>query len=140
MTELRSDVAHARSVIEEAWLEAHKHKWIESQKRGYDLGEAAIRDWFQRYWNVFWKRKFVQHLHGQVFWEEFSSDKFGLLETFPLHQDHSYQFVLDLFYDGTENLFILNTALTTGLPMDAVRRMLQLIDMNNCRVDPPYRW
>lgn len=37
--------------------EALRHKWIESEKAGRDLGEAAIQDWvskyakkFRRYW------------------------------------------------------------------------------------------
>jgi len=29
--------------------EINKHKWIESEKAGYDLGEAAAFDWVARY-------------------------------------------------------------------------------------------
>lgn len=29
--------------------EMEKHKWIESEKAGYDLGEAARIDWVKKY-------------------------------------------------------------------------------------------
>jgi hypothetical protein len=29
--------------------EMQKHKWIESEKAGYDLGEAACVDWVNKY-------------------------------------------------------------------------------------------
>jgi hypothetical protein len=29
--------------------EINRHKWIESQKAGYDLGDIAVFDWVDRY-------------------------------------------------------------------------------------------
>ncbi len=29
--------------------EIEKHKWIESEKVGYDLGKSAVMDWIKRY-------------------------------------------------------------------------------------------
>lgn len=29
--------------------EIKRHKWIESEKAGYDLGEQAVRDWILKY-------------------------------------------------------------------------------------------
>jgi len=30
-------------------LEMEKHKWIESEKVGYDLGQKAVFDWIDRF-------------------------------------------------------------------------------------------
>lgn len=30
-------------------VEMEKHKWIESEKAGYDLGNGAIQDWIAKY-------------------------------------------------------------------------------------------
>lgn len=29
--------------------EINKHKWIESEKAGHDLGEEAVKEWIQKY-------------------------------------------------------------------------------------------
>lgn len=29
--------------------EMEKHKWIESEKHGYDLGNTAVKDWIDKY-------------------------------------------------------------------------------------------
>jgi hypothetical protein len=37
-----------------------KHKWIESEKVGYDLGDQAVWDWVQKYAHEFrdyWEKK-----------------------------------------------------------------------------------
>jgi hypothetical protein len=33
--------------------EADKHKYIESQKVGFDLGEKSVEEWFDKYWPEF---------------------------------------------------------------------------------------
>ncbi len=38
-----------RKDIEDQWKEIEKHKWIESQKAGTDLGSTAAMDWIQKY-------------------------------------------------------------------------------------------
>ena len=30
-------------------IEMEKHKWIESEKVGYDLGNVAVMDWIRKY-------------------------------------------------------------------------------------------
>jgi len=139
MTELRHERnLTARSVVDEAWIEAHKHKWIESQKRGYDVGDAALRDWFHQHWPLFCRRKYVQHLHGDTFWREFSDDKFGVLNQIPIEDRKVFDTVLGHVYNGMENLCILNFALQTEYPLDMVRQLLGIIDMNNYRLQNPY--
>lgn len=60
----RFDINERRAYLEEEYIEtlahaldeAEKHKWIESQKAGRDLGEAAIMDWFRKNWPSWYSR------------------------------------------------------------------------------------
>lgn len=43
------DVNEFRKFLSIQAEEMCKHKWIESEKVGYDLGNAAIQDWVKKY-------------------------------------------------------------------------------------------
>ena len=45
--EWRSSRLHGE--LQEQWEEILKHKWIESEKAGRDLGTEAIMDWIENY-------------------------------------------------------------------------------------------
>jgi hypothetical protein len=138
MTQQRREVSvRRRSLLDEAWREAEAHKWIESQKRGLDLGEWAVRDWYERYWGEFCRHRLMEHLAGKEFWVEFTERKFGLLQQFPLAQELIYQTIIDYMYSGMENLLIINLSLESDLPLSTVRQILGQIDMNDERLTPP---
>jgi hypothetical protein len=47
-------------ILREELEEILKHKWIESEKAGYDLGDQAVWDWVQKYAHEFreyWQKK-----------------------------------------------------------------------------------
>lgn len=53
----REDVDHDFiKALSQALDEADKYKWIESEKAGRDLGEAAVYEWFSNHWEE-WVRK-----------------------------------------------------------------------------------
>lgn len=134
----RASALRRRSLLDEARREAEVHKWIESQKRGWDLGDWAVRDWFDRYWSDFCRHRLMEHLSGQVFWAEFTERKFGLLQQFPLASELVYRTVVNYMYSGMENLLILNLAMDSDLPLPTVRYILGQIDMNDERITPPF--
>src|SRR3954447_3604198 len=68
------------SVHEIGRVEAERHKWIESEKAGRDLGEWAIRCWIREHWNGFLRERWLEHLQGRNFWIELDHDDFGLLQ------------------------------------------------------------
>ena len=68
------------SVHDRGAVEAQRHKWIESEKAGRDLGEWAIRGWVRQHWNGFLREKWLEHLEGRTFWIELDHDDFGLLQ------------------------------------------------------------
>jgi hypothetical protein len=119
--------------------EAHRFKWIESEKAGRDLGETAIRAWIGQHWHGFLRQRWLEHLQGRTFWIELDHEDFGLLR-------HAFRGsplidpILDLVKRGGENLDVILWALEEGLPMDEVREILEAIDVNSrrieCRFDP----
>src|SRR3954454_962177 len=68
------------SVHDQGEEEAKRYKWIESEKAGRDLGEAAIINWVHQHWNGFLRARWLEHLQGRTFWIELDHNDFGLLQ------------------------------------------------------------
>lgn len=129
---------HSRDLIAEAWQEAERHRWIESKKRGYDVGESAYREWFRCYWRIFCRRKWLQHLEGEICWSTFSMHRFGVLRTIS-RQERVFRCLRQLAYCGAENLDILFlTAANSKLPREDVLTVLRDLDVNESRLASPY--
>ena len=60
--------------------EVARYKWIESEKAGHDLGEAAVRRWVRDHWWGFLRARWLEHLQGKRFWVELDRENFGLLQ------------------------------------------------------------
>ena len=127
-------VQNAQSVYDEAQREAQRHKWIESQKHGRDLGDAALRDWYRLYWSAFCRYRHLEHLHGDRPWREFSPGIFGDLVPLTKMQDPLFDEILARVNDGQENLDIINWALECQLNMDRIRTILSALDVNRSRL------
>ncbi len=125
---------HRLSVHDRGALEAQRHKWIESEKAGRDLGEWAIRCWVREHWNGFLRDRWIEHLQGRAFWIELDHDDFGLLQR--AFQDAPlFHEILDRLKAGQENLDVLNWAIDTDLPMDEVLEILETLDINSRRIE-----
>lgn len=127
------------SIYDEALREAHRHKWIESQKQGRDLGEQAIRDWFRKHWRSYCRHRRIEHLRGRQRWAEFDDDAFGRVDSLDASEDCLVDRVLDRVYAGYENLEIINWAIDWGLPTHRVVEILAQLDVNHARFDPLVR-
>ncbi|WP_337175744.1 hypothetical protein [Paludisphaera sp.] len=132
------------SLQERGELEALRFKWIESEKAGHDLGEAAIRLWICRHWNRFIRLRWLEHLHGETCWIEFDPRAFGILRRSPLLDSPLTETILEHFRWGEENLHIIQWAMDAGQPMDEIRLILTILDVNSsrvpCRFDPAHRF
>lgn len=122
------------SVYEEARKEADRHKWIESQKHGHDLGEHAIHNWYSKYWFIYCIQRRVEHLKGERAWSEFSDEPFGKLDRLIQARDPLALRIIDWVNAGNENLIIINWALDDSLPMERVIEVLAEIDVNRARL------
>ncbi len=121
------------SVYDQAEREACRYKWIESQKRGFDLGRAAIKDWDQRHFKKFYRWCHWQHLTGRQFFKEFPDDHFNRVMD---PRDELEQRIVDQFWDGLENLEIFVGAHGRGWPSSRVRVVLSNLRINEGRLRP----
>jgi len=131
--------SHAASIYDEALREAQRHKWIESQKHGRDLGDQAIRDWFRKHWRTYCRHRRLEHLRGRKRWAEFDEEAFGQIGSLITTDDVLFDRVLDRVYAGFENLDIINWAIDWGLPTNRVVDILAQLDVNRARFDPLVR-
>lgn len=122
---------------DEAKKAIQEHRWLESEKVGYDLGSEAERDWTQRNWRRFFCMRFVEHLKGEVFYEEFGGECFGLGPERLSVEVSLLDTVLEKIRQGAENLDVLCWAMREQLPRETIVTILKAIDLNSRRLPPP---
>jgi hypothetical protein len=122
------------SLFVECEQEAQRHKWIESEKAGHDLGDAAIRSWVKKHWWGYLRARWIEHLQGQQFWVELDRGDFGLLRTKFQEKALLMDRILDRIKAGQENLDIILWALDWAIPIDGVIEILIALDINSRRL------
>ena len=122
------------SVYDRGVVEAQRHKWIESEKAGKDLGESAIRCWVRQHWNGFLRERWLEHLQGRTFWIELDHDDFGLLQR-EFRDSALINDILERLKSGDENLDVLNWAIDSDLHMEEVLEILETLDINSRRIE-----
>jgi hypothetical protein len=122
------------SVYIEGDKEAAIYKWIESEKAGRDLGEAALRRWVQQHWWGYLRARWVEHLQGIRFWVELDRGDYGLIQRRFQEQALLLDRILDRLKTGQENLDVILWALDWGVPLKDVREILQVLDINSRRL------
>ena len=122
------------SIWDDSKLEIARHKWIESQRAGYDKGETAVRDWIGVHWQGYLRAKWLEHLQGNAFWIELDRSNFGKLQTAFHDKQLLLDRIIDRFKAGQENLHIILWALDWHVPMDDVIEILEALDVNSTRL------
>lgn len=125
------------SIYECGACEALRHKWIESEKAGYDLGDWAIRHWIKRYWNAFLRERWIEHLEGRVLWTELDQGDFGLLQHEFLDSEVRDE-IIRRIKSGGENLDILCWYHDRKLSREElweVLHILERLDINSRRLE-----
>jgi hypothetical protein len=117
-----------------AMREAERHKWIQSEKAGRDLGEAALWEWSRRYWWRWCRERWIEHLSGERYWSDLDHNDFGLLRRTFHHNIALAQEIVTQIKQGGENLNIIIWALKTNQDMRQVMEILELLDINSRRL------
>lgn len=128
------DGIEAKSIFEEASREAHRHKWIESEKAGFDIGDGAIEDWHRLYWNKFVRERWIQHIRGEIYWRELDNNDFGIMKGEFMRSRPEASAIVDMLEKGGENLDIVQWAVGAGQDMDTVLDILNKLDLNAHRL------
>lgn len=124
------------SVHQEGLREAERHKWIESEKRGRDVGTEALGQWYERFWPHYCRGKCLEHLTGRQHWREFDEDDFGLIPRLLVENDLLLDRILDRVVCGYENLDVIQWAFCYGIPLDPVLSVLHQLNINRARLEP----
>ena len=122
------------SLVAEGRRQADEYKWIESQKAGHDLGEAAVRRWVKEHWNGFLRARWVQHLEGTVFWTELGHAEYGFLKR--KFQDKLLLLgrIADQLKACKENLDIIVWSIDWNIHFEDVYAILFELDINGKRL------
>ncbi|WZO99518.1 hypothetical protein EP7_001125 [Isosphaeraceae bacterium EP7] len=126
--------SHRRSLHDQGIEEAERHKWIQSQKAGHDLGVAAIREWVRMHWNGFLRDRWIEHLEGVSYWIELDHIDFGLLRQ-DFHDSPLLDEILRRVKSGQENLEVINWAIVEGHDSNQVFEILLALDINGRRIE-----
>lgn len=126
------------SVYELARLQAERHRWLESQKQGRDVGPQALQDWSRTHWTRFCRWRYLEHLLGYCRYREFDLRCFAsLLEHQDWRLDPVMEFTLhQMLRQDREQLDVLVLA-----PLDFNRHrllsVLRLLNLNDARLTVP---
>ena len=124
-----------KSVHRECIEEENKHKWIESEKAGYDLGEACVKKWVKEHWRGYLRAKWVEHLQGKCFWVELDRGDFGLLQRKFQSQVELLDVILGQLAAGKENLDVIDWAVANQMCLDPIGEILEALDVNSQRLE-----
>jgi len=122
------------SVYADCELEAQRFKWIESEKAGRDLGEAAIRRWVKDHWWGYLRARWLEHLQGKRYWVELDRGDFGVLQREFRGSSLLLDRILDRLKAGQENLDIILWADAWNVPVEPVLSILEALDINSRRL------
>ena len=127
------DVIRER-LMELAWREAERHKWIESEKAGHDLGDSAIYDWTHKHFRRWCRDRWIEHLTGEQYWSELDKADFGLLKRKFHPNAPLVDSIVQRIKAGGENLDILKWIMETGQCLCDALEILRLLDINSRRL------
>ena len=125
-------------VKQSVWVDCQREidvfKWVESERAGRDLGEAAVRRWITEHWCGYLRARWVEHLQGKTFWAELDSGDFGLMQ----RDFQGKALLLDRIFDrivaGQENLHILCWCQDWHIDKEHVLEILISLDINSKRL------
>ncbi len=123
-----------QSLWDDSQREIDSFKWIESERAGYDLGEAAIRRWIKDHWCGYLRAKWVEHLQGKTFWAELDSGDFGLMQRDFQEKALLLDRIFDRIVAGQENLHIIRWSQLWNVSKEDVLEILISLDINSKRL------
>lgn len=134
--EVEPDGIRTYSLTAHALAEIDRHKWIESQKVGHDLGRISCEQWLQLYWRSWVRVKLLEHLYGWRRWSAFPPEQFGIFLRTTLEHIVPAQVlarVSGILGTGGENLDVIDWAVDNGEDLNAIFWLLSTIDINAVR-------
>ncbi|MDA3959916.1 MAG: hypothetical protein PF961_03930 [Planctomycetota bacterium] len=124
------------SLTAHALAEIERHRWIESEKKGHDVGPSAYEEWLTQCWNGWVRSKLLEHMYGWRCWSAFRSELHGLLRRGTVERHVSNEVlhrVAWILGHGGENLDVIDWAVEHTSEVQNVLWLLEQIDINAAR-------
>ena len=124
------------SLTAHALAELERHRWIESEKRGGDIGIRAYDHWIEHCWNGWVRSKLLEHMYGWRRWSAFKPDLFGLMRRGTVEREVPSSVlhrVAAILGQGGENLDVITWAVDGTDVLPNVLWLLEQIDINAAR-------
>ena len=125
----RRGTGSAPSLYDEADQEADRHKWIVSEQRGCDCGDAW-HEWWHEHWPRFCRYRRIEHLRGDRRWAEFEDHTFGKFYDLVVQGDPLVNIILDNVAKGWENLDFIRRIDDDEWPCERLIEILTIVNIN----------
>ncbi len=129
------DRVEKHSILHHAAADCAAEKHLDWERLSYDIQETASEHWRRRFWRLWFRRHWVEHILGQTFWLEMGDENFGMLQPTQRHNPVLVDCVADRLIIGWENLGIILWASDWGLDLDEVIQILKKLNINHVRVN-----
>ncbi len=97
--------------------------------------QKAASEWNRKHWWAWSRKRWLEHIKGEVFWVELGEKEFGWVKEHDLSNTSILSQILQKIHDGEENLDIINWALELDEDLDEVLRILSRLDLNKSRLE-----
>lgn len=134
MTDTASARVEKHSIMYHAAADYAAKKHLDWERFSYDIEETASEDWKRRFWRLWFRVRWVEHLLGDRYWIEMGEQNFGVLRRGEPHNPMLVSRVADRLIAGWENLNIILWASDWGLDLEEVIAVLKKININDVRV------
>ena len=123
------------SVLHHAAVDYAAQKYLDWERLSYDIEPTASEHWRRRYWRLWFRGHWVEHVLGQRYWLEMGGENFGIFQPGGGHNPLLVERVADRLIVGWENLGIILWASDWGLDLDEVIDILKKLNINHVQVN-----
>ena len=123
------------SVLHHAATDYAAQRYLDWERLSYDIEPTTSEDWRRRYWRLWFRGHWVEHIRGTHYWIEMGDENFGMFAGDEHHDPLLVERVADRLIVGWENLGIILWASDWGLKLDEVIEILKKLNINHVQVN-----
>ena len=126
--------AEKHSILHHAAADLAAQKHLDWERLSYNIVETASEHWRRRFWRLWFRGHWVEHILGEKYWIEMGGQNFAMLWRGQRLNPILVRRVADRLIVGWENLGIILWASDWGLDLNEVIAILKKININDVRV------
>jgi len=123
------------SVLHHAAADYAAQKHLDWERMSYRTEETSSEHWRRRFWRLWFRGHWVEHILGEKYWIELGADNFRKFDQAKGCDPLLVRRVADRLIVGWENLGVILWASDWALDLDQVIEILKRININHVRVN-----